>query len=132
MVRIMLIVGSIVLPILMFYLQKHWVRLRGIYNLIAIIAVLAFGNIASLSIYKIIKDGTVFMTAIHGIFLNPFFLMTLFQQLNLRLIGLLILQVNRSLTNFETTSHQKLLQFTRSFFLYNIQLILCCLESTST
>jgi|SRR5690625_4582616 len=74
MVRIMLIVGSIVLPILMFYLQKHWVRLRGIYNLIAIIAVLAFGNIASLSIYKIIKDGTVFMTAIHGIFLNPFFL----------------------------------------------------------
>jgi len=70
----MLIVGSIALPLIMFYSQKYWVRLRLIYNLFAIIAGLVFGNIASLSIYKIIKDKTVFMTAIHAIFLNPFFL----------------------------------------------------------
>lgn len=72
--KIVLIVGSIVIPLIMFYSQKYWVRLRLIYNLIAIIAVLIFGNIASLSIYKIIIDKTVFMTAIHAIFLNPFFL----------------------------------------------------------
>jgi len=58
----------------MFYSQKVWPLLRFIYNLVSIIAVLVFGNIASLSIYKIIKDKTVFMTAIHAVFLNPLFL----------------------------------------------------------
>ncbi|MFD1849751.1 transposase [Oceanobacillus bengalensis] len=70
----MLIAGSVILPLMMFYTQKQWVGLRVIYNVIAIIAVLVFGNIASLSIYKIINDNTVFMTAIHGVFLNPYFL----------------------------------------------------------
>lgn len=74
--KILLIVGSVTLPVIMFYTQKFWLKLRNIYNLIAIIAVLIFGNIASLSIYKIIKEDTVFMTNIHGIFLNPIFLMT--------------------------------------------------------
>jgi len=73
-VRILLIAGSIILPLLMFYSQKLWLQLRFIYNLVAIIAALVFGNIASLSIYKIIRDNKVFMTSIHGIFLNPFFL----------------------------------------------------------
>lgn len=73
--KIMLVIGSIALPIFMFFTQKRWGRLRDIYHIIAMIAVLVFGNIASLSIYTIIKEGTVFMTAIHGIFLNPFFLM---------------------------------------------------------
>src|SRR5699024_2846286 len=72
--KVMLIAGSIILPLIMFYSQKHWLRLRFIYNFVAIIAALVFGNIASLSIYKIIKDKTVFMTSIHAIFLNPFFL----------------------------------------------------------
>ncbi|WP_164214947.1 transposase [Virgibacillus sp. YIM 98842] len=72
--RIMLIAGSFILPLIMFYTQKRWLRLRIIYNAAAIVAVLVFGNISSLSIYQIIKDDTVFMTAIHGIFLNPFFL----------------------------------------------------------
>ncbi|MEN1970496.1 transposase [Lentibacillus sp. N15] len=70
----MLIAGSIILPLLMFYTQQIWPRLRFIYNLVSIVAVLVFGNIASLSIYQIIIDKTVFMTAIHAIFLNPFFL----------------------------------------------------------
>src|SRR5690625_7039195 len=72
--KIILIAGSVGLPIAMLYSQKLWTRIKFIYNAISIIALLIFGNIASLSIYKIIKDGTVFMTAIHGIFLNPFFL----------------------------------------------------------
>jgi hypothetical protein len=72
--NILLIAGSVILPLFMYYSRKFWVQLRFLYNLIAIIALLVFGNIASLSVYKIIKDNTVFMTAIHGIFLNPFFL----------------------------------------------------------
>jgi hypothetical protein len=58
----------------MFYLQKKWIRFRLIFNLGAIIATLLFGNIASLSIYQIIKDNTVLMTNIHAVFLNPYFL----------------------------------------------------------
>lgn len=73
--KIILIAGSIVFPLIMFYSQKIWIRLRLIYNLVSIIAVLVFGNISSLSIYKIIEDKTVFMTAIHAVFLNPLFLL---------------------------------------------------------
>lgn len=72
--KIILIAGSIVFPLIMFYSQKSWIRLRLIYNLATIVAALVFGNIASLSIYKIIEDKTVFMTAIHAVFLDPFFL----------------------------------------------------------
>ena len=74
--KFMLIAGSIVLPFIMCFSQKKWIHFRLIFNAAAIIAVLVFGNIASLSIYQIIKDNTVFMTAIHAIFLNPFFLIT--------------------------------------------------------
>ncbi|WP_256218323.1 transposase [Bacillus sp. MUM 116] len=51
-------------------------RFRYIFNLGVIVSAIIFGNIASLSIYEIIKDNTVFMTNIHSIFLNPFFLLT--------------------------------------------------------
>jgi len=74
--KIILVAGSAVLPLIMFYSEKLWIRLRSIYNFISIIALFVFGNIASISIYKIITDGKVFMTAIHEIFLNPFFLIT--------------------------------------------------------
>ncbi|RDW20389.1 transposase [Oceanobacillus arenosus] len=60
----------------MFFLQKLWIKSRIIFNLGAIVSILIFGNIASLAIYEIIKDKTVFMTNIHAIFLNPFFLIT--------------------------------------------------------
>ncbi|OIK15961.1 transposase [Bacillus sp. MUM 116] len=60
----------------MFFLQRFRVRFRYIFNLGVIVSAIIFGNIASLSIYEIIKDNTVFMTNIHSIFLNPFFLLT--------------------------------------------------------
>lgn len=47
-----------------------------IYDMIALVSFLIFGNIASLSIYQVIIEKTVFMTTIHGIFLNPIFLIT--------------------------------------------------------
>ena len=45
-----------------------------IFNIIAVISTLIFGNIAATSIYQILIDNAVFMTTIHGIFLNPYFL----------------------------------------------------------
>lgn len=60
----------------MFYLQYRWKSFGVVFHLLAFMAALVFGNIASLSIYQIIKDNTVMMTNIHAIFLNPFFLIT--------------------------------------------------------
>ena len=60
----------------MYYLQNKSKRFRIAFNIIAVISAVIFGNIASTSIYQILIDNAVFMTAIHGIFLNPFFLMT--------------------------------------------------------
>lgn len=74
--KIILLLGSIILPLLMYYTQRRWLSLRFIYNLIAILALLVFGNIASLSVYTIIKENAVFMTSIHAVFLDPFFLIT--------------------------------------------------------
>ncbi|WP_026572897.1 hypothetical protein [Bacillus sp. UNC438CL73TsuS30] len=74
--KILLILASIVTPILMIILQRKWVKLQNLYHVVAIISVLIFGNIASIGILNIINDGTVFMTNIHALFLNPFFLMT--------------------------------------------------------
>ncbi|MFC4403871.1 transposase [Gracilibacillus xinjiangensis] len=72
----LLIAGSIVLPFVMFLARKKWDRIQIVYNVAALIALLLFGNLASVSIYQIIRDNTVFMTNIHGLFLNPFFLIT--------------------------------------------------------
>jgi hypothetical protein len=47
-----------------------------IFNITAVISTLIFGNIAATSIYQILIDNAVFMTTIHGIFLNPYFLIT--------------------------------------------------------
>ena len=73
---IFFILGSILLPLLMLYSQKISTKFNLVYNILAIISILVFGNIASLSIYKVIKENSVFMTTIHAIFLNPFFLIT--------------------------------------------------------
>lgn len=76
LMKMLLISGSIMLPLLMVYSQKLSTKFNLIYNILAIITILVFGNIASLSIYKIIQENSVFMTAIHAVFLNPYFLIT--------------------------------------------------------
>ncbi|WP_139343295.1 transposase [Virgibacillus siamensis] len=73
---VFLVAGTIVVPFIMFLLQKVSSNYRLIFNIAAIISTLIFGTISSLSIYQIIKDNTVFMTEIHAVFLNPFFLVT--------------------------------------------------------
>ncbi|HWI47248.1 MAG TPA: transposase [Rummeliibacillus sp.] len=74
--KILLVIFSIVIPILMFYLQNKMKSFRIIFNVIAVITTVIFGGIASTSIYQIIIDHAVFMTTIHGIFLNLFFLIS--------------------------------------------------------
>lgn len=74
--KVLLIISSIVLPLVMFFLQLKIKTFRFIFNILALIAIVIFGDIASTSIYQIIKENAVFMTTIHAIFLNPFFLIT--------------------------------------------------------
>lgn len=76
LIKVLLVISSIAIPIIMFYLQNEWIKSRMIFNVIAVISTSIFGNIASTSIYQIIVDDAVFMTTIHAIFLNPFFLIT--------------------------------------------------------
>ena len=74
--KVLLVISSIAVPIVMFYIQNQQKNSRMIFNSIAVISTLIFGNIATTSIYQIIIDDAVFMTTIHAIFLNPFFLIT--------------------------------------------------------
>ncbi|RTQ91338.1 transposase [Lysinibacillus telephonicus] len=95
--KIFLIVGSIVIPIVMVVLQRKWWKHHIFFNLAALISALIFGNIASIAIFNIIKDNKVFMTNIHSVFLNPFFLIT-GAYLGLYLLYTIIL---RSLNEFQ-------------------------------
>lgn len=76
MMKFLLILGSIAIPVLMILIRRILPKLHQVYNVIAIISILVFGNISSLAIHRIIKDQTVFMTNIHSLFLNPLFLLT--------------------------------------------------------
>jgi len=60
----------------MLLLQKKSKIARTAFNVLAVLATIIFGGIASTSIYQIIVDNAVFMTTIHAIFLNPLFLVT--------------------------------------------------------
>lgn len=74
--KILIVLGSILLPILMFYVKSRKPSIGNIYHILALISLLIFGNIAALAVYQVIIDQTVFMTAIHGVFLKPMFLIT--------------------------------------------------------
>ncbi|MGN7477413.1 transposase [Solibacillus silvestris] len=74
--KIILIASIIIVPVFMLYLTKKSEQFQIILNAAAVISVVIFGVILSTSVYQIIIDDAVFMTAIHAIFLNPFFLLT--------------------------------------------------------
>ncbi|MCI1592304.1 MULTISPECIES: hypothetical protein [Heyndrickxia] len=69
-------IASVIVPIIMYILQHYWRMLRLLFNSIALLSFLIFGNIAAYSILNVIKDNTVFMTTIHSVFLNVYFLLT--------------------------------------------------------
>lgn len=74
--KFLFVISSIGIPVIMFYLQNKWKMFCLMFNIVAVISTIIFTNIASTSIYQIIVDDAVFMTTIHAIFLNPFFLIT--------------------------------------------------------
>ena len=74
--KFLLILSTIIVPALMLYFSSKSKKLQMIFNVVAVISIIIFGSITSTSIYQIIMDDEVFMTTIHAIFLNPFFLLT--------------------------------------------------------
>ncbi|MFJ7405690.1 MULTISPECIES: transposase [unclassified Lysinibacillus] len=74
--KILLVVSSIIVPVVMLFLQVKSNIVRLLFNILAVLTMLLFGGIASTSIYQIIVDNAVFMTTIHAIFLNPLFLVS--------------------------------------------------------
>jgi len=60
----------------MVFLQNKNKMIVILFNIIAVVSTIIFGSIASTSIYQIIVDNAVFMTAIHKVFLNPLFLIS--------------------------------------------------------
>lgn len=74
--KILIIIGSVALPIIMLYLKYKSKKAQLLFNAISVISAVIFGNIAAISIYQIIVDDLVFMTTIHSVFLNPLFLIT--------------------------------------------------------
>ena len=74
--KILLVISSIVVPLIMVLLRKKISKSALVFNILAVIFVIIFGSIASTSIYQIIIDDSVFMTKIHGLFLNELFLIS--------------------------------------------------------
>lgn len=72
--KILLVISSIVVPAIMLYLQYKSVKFKMIFNVVAALSTIIFGSIASTSIYQIIVDDAVFMTTIHALFLNSYFM----------------------------------------------------------
>jgi hypothetical protein len=72
----LIIAGSILTPLVMFGCRMYWPQSKLVLNLLALISFLIFGIISALAIHEIIQDNTVFMTNIHGLFLDPVFLIT--------------------------------------------------------
>ncbi|GAA0436260.1 MAG: transposase [Bacillota bacterium] len=74
--KILILLGSAILPTILYFSQKSNKRFEIVFNLCALLSLVVFGNILALSIYNVIKNNTVLMTDIHAILLNPFFLIT--------------------------------------------------------
>lgn len=73
---LIIMLSSLFMPIIMVFIRSKLSLAKNFFDTLALLATLIFGNIASIAIYQVIKDETVFMTNIHGLFLNPYFLLT--------------------------------------------------------
>ncbi|HDR8190088.1 hypothetical protein C5137_03845 [Bacillus cereus] len=66
-----------ILPIALsfiFYLSAKQPKISIVLHISAYLALYALGTIISINIYDVLIQDLVFMTSIHGILLNPFFL----------------------------------------------------------
>jgi hypothetical protein len=73
---IIMVALSILIPISMLISAWLFTMCRLIYHVLAVGCAYVFGIISALAIYEILRDETVFMTNIHGIFQNGLFLLS--------------------------------------------------------
>ncbi|WP_010271096.1 hypothetical protein [Paenibacillus senegalensis] len=73
---IILILGTVLVPLAMMLAEMRYAVLRVVYDLLALLSAIGFGIVASVAVYEVIRSGTVFMTTVHQVFLNPVFLLT--------------------------------------------------------
>lgn len=64
----------VIVPIGMILIVRRFILIEKLFSFIANLSFLMVASIISFAIYQIIVEQTVFMTSIHGIFLNPFLL----------------------------------------------------------
>lgn len=69
-------IGTIVIPVIMLWLDFRVGGLRTWFAAAAVISFIFFSVQNANAIYKVIRDNEVFMTTIHGIFLDPIVLTT--------------------------------------------------------
>lgn len=73
---IILVLGTVLVPLAMMLAEMRIVILRLGYDILALLSSIGFGIVAAVAVYDVISSGTVFMTTVHQVFLNPFFLLT--------------------------------------------------------
>lgn len=73
--KLLLVISSILVPLVMLYVVQKFDKVKLIFNGFAVISTIIFGSIAATAIYQIIIDDAVFMTSIHALFLNEWFLL---------------------------------------------------------
>ncbi|ADC50459.1 hypothetical protein BpOF4_12030 [Alkalihalophilus pseudofirmus OF4] len=74
--KVLIAAGIVVVPFFMIIIERFWYKGRFLFNALAYAAFVIFGFIASSAIHTILRDQEVFMTSIHGIFLNKWFLIS--------------------------------------------------------
>ncbi|MGG3674146.1 hypothetical protein ABES96_23925 [Bacillus nitratireducens] len=72
-----LLIGSLPIALsITFYLLALHPKIRIALHISAYLALYVLGTIISITIYDVLIQNLVFMTSIHGILLNPFFLIS--------------------------------------------------------
>ncbi|EJQ09842.1 hypothetical protein CN941_03220 [Bacillus cereus] len=72
-----LLIGSLPIALsITFYLLALHPKIRIVLHISAYLALYVLGTIISITIYDVLIQNLVFMTSIHGILLNPFFLIS--------------------------------------------------------
>ncbi|GCF75590.1 hypothetical protein CN445_02880 [Bacillus cereus] len=72
-----LLIGSLPIALsITFYLLALHPKIRIVLHISAYLALYVLGTIISITIYNVLIQNLVFMTSIHGILLNPFFLIS--------------------------------------------------------
>ncbi|MEC0247627.1 hypothetical protein P4H65_17695 [Paenibacillus chitinolyticus] len=70
-----LVWGTVVaVPWLLVWLQNKVTGAKFIIDVLAYAALVLFSGIAGITVAEILVNNTVFMTSVHKVFLNPFFL----------------------------------------------------------